>query len=770
MTVAGLNLPARGKKVAVGDLFGGEKRLAPGDGIKKRSQIVPATECIDEVEEQAIRIDRDDANSHGEASFTSCNVYSDSNSVSGSSSYSDDDNDDDDDDDGSNENELVIRRPPGGVKRKVVVGTQQQKSKLVKRSVRVVDSSSDDSSDSSSEEDETDAEDDDDGDKVHINPVEMEEYSAIIKGAASPKALKKSKNNASVPMPNMPVLERNVAGTDNGPLALMNPFSHPPTVWFEYPSWLNIERDRLGQHLEPISNPNLLWNCYWERNCLKDVFSAAGFTGGKRKAADGKKAAGALTQAGRRRYQVLWQKHLKPSEWRELGPDQRHNHFCGSRALGRKDDIARTLSKKKRAHPKHFNFHPESFVLPEASSRLYQLLATSKKKTSWIKKPLASAQGRGIRVISDKTALKMVSAKKREKGGAPSTLPVEKSGGLSLRQQAQRGCIIQRYIERPLLINRYKFDIRVYVLVTSYNPLRAYLFPEGLARFCTEKYSLKSKKNRFGHLTNYSINKKNETFQHNQDAEDDSVGSKWSLSALYRFLEAKYGPDVCAKARTDMKMVIAKTLIAADDDINSKMNARVANQQACFELFGFDLMLDKNFKTWLVEVNISPSLMTASPLDKKVKTILVCDTLNLVGVPVRTKAPNAATSSVSSASTKSSAASLRRTKQPMMNGRKKLFQPKTKGPKNRPSRNVLSIPKKTWTALSAEDRTVIEHVVAENARRGHFERIFPPVNNPDLHEELMKLFTVRRYYNALVQRFEGNAAAEYEKITGRRPY
>jgi hypothetical protein len=56
-------------------------------------------------------------------------------------------------------------------------------------------------------------------------------------------------------------------------------------------------------------------------------------------------------------------------------------------------------------------------------------------------------------------------------------------------------------------------------------------------RFCTEKYSLSSKnlKNRFGHLTNYSVNKKNEAFGKNTDAEVDGEGSKWSLQALLRW-------------------------------------------------------------------------------------------------------------------------------------------------------------------------------------------------------------------------------------------
>jgi len=61
------------------------------------------------------------------------------------------------------------------------------------------------------------------------------------------------------------------------------------------------------------------------------------------------------------------------------------------------------------------------------------------------------------------------------------------------------------------LINGFKFDLRIYVAITSVNPLKIYIYEEGLARFATEKYdgNFRDTKNVFSHLTNYSINKKN---------------------------------------------------------------------------------------------------------------------------------------------------------------------------------------------------------------------------------------------------------------------
>ena len=52
----------------------------------------------------------------------------------------------------------------------------------------------------------------------------------------------------------------------------------------------------------------------------------------------------------------------------------------------------------------------------------------------------------------------------------------------------------------------------------------------------------------------------------------------------------------------------------------------------CFELLGYDVLIDQDLKPWLMEVNLSPSLATESPLDLKIKSQLFVDTMNLVSV------------------------------------------------------------------------------------------------------------------------------------------
>jgi hypothetical protein len=79
----------------------------------------------------------------------------------------------------------------------------------------------------------------------------------------------------------------------------------------------------------------------------------------------------------------------------------------------------------------------------------------------------------------------------------------------------KQSSIVSEYIDNPFLLDGYKFDLRIYVALTSINPLRIYIYEEGLVRFATVKYSNEisnAKHNQYTHLTNYSLNKHNAAF------------------------------------------------------------------------------------------------------------------------------------------------------------------------------------------------------------------------------------------------------------------
>ena len=63
------------------------------------------------------------------------------------------------------------------------------------------------------------------------------------------------------------------------------------------------------------------------------------------------------------------------------------------------------------------------------------------------------------------------------------------------------------------------------------------------------------------------------------------------------------------KCQREVRRLITKTLIAAEGEIAPLVHRHVKHPGSCYELFGFDVFLDKALRPWLIEVNISPSLM-----------------------------------------------------------------------------------------------------------------------------------------------------------------
>ena len=80
--------------------------------------------------------------------------------------------------------------------------------------------------------------------------------------------------------------------------------------------------------------------------------------------------------------------------------------------------------------------------------------------------------------------------------------------------------------------------MRIYVCITSMDPWRIYMYHEGLVRFACEMYEVGMGKGaKYSHLTNYSINKKNEKYVGNANADIDDTGHKWSMAGLTKHLE-----------------------------------------------------------------------------------------------------------------------------------------------------------------------------------------------------------------------------------------
>ncbi|XP_026879532.2 tubulin polyglutamylase TTLL5 isoform X3 [Electrophorus electricus] len=301
-------------------------------------------------------------------------------------------------------------------------------------------------------------------------------------------------------------------------------------------------------------------------------------------------------------FNLMWTgSHLKTYLLRTLQDFQKVNHFPKSYELTRKDRLYKNIQRMQQAHGfQNFHIVPQTFVLPAE----YQEFCNSfgKDKGPWIIKPVASSRGRGIYLVS-----------------SPSQIPLDEN------------ILVSRYISNPLVIDEFKFDVRLYVLVTSYDPIIIYIYEEGLARFATVKYdhAVKNIKNQFMHLTNYSVNKKSRDYVSCNDPEVEDYGNKWSMSAMLRYLKQE-GKDTTL-LMGQIEDLIIKAVLSAEMQIATACKMFVPHRNNCFELYGFDVLIDSNLKPWLLEVNLSPSLACDAPLDLKIKASMISDMFSLVG-------------------------------------------------------------------------------------------------------------------------------------------
>jgi hypothetical protein len=113
--------------------------------------------------------------------------------------------------------------------------------------------------------------------------------------------------------------------------------------------------------------------------------------------------------------------------------------------------------------------------------------------------------------------------------------------------------------------------------------------------------------------------------------EQDDVGFKWSLSAFNKHLKNVGGIDIDL-IWSRIYDIIIKSIIAGENHVFDAIKKTCIHRTNCFEVFGYDILIDSNLKPWLMEINLSPSLACDSPLDMEIKGNLLTDTLNLVGL------------------------------------------------------------------------------------------------------------------------------------------
>ncbi|XP_063312652.1 tubulin polyglutamylase TTLL5-like [Pelobates fuscus] len=367
-----------------------------------------------------------------------------------------------------------------------------------------------------------------------------------------------------------------------------------------------------------------------------------------------------------------------------LSKFQKINHFPNSMQLGRKDLLCKNIQTLQKKHgAQTYNFLPQSYVLPNDNKEFRKVI--SKDQGPWISKPVSACQGRGIQIINSFSQIN-----RRE------TL------------------LVSRYIKNPLLVDGFKFDLRLFVLVTSYDPLIIYLYEEGLTRFATNQYkpTEENMKNQYMHLTNTSINKANANYVRSTNPEVENHGSLWSMGALLRHLK-ELGKDT-ATLMSKIEELVIKSIISAEGSIASVLQGTLADRRKCFELYGFDVLVDETLKPWLLEVNLMPSLVSDGPLELKIKSNLLADTLTLIGVQCQNTQQNMDKGPIIAAKVKE--------------GYKKTAAGQTE------------------TALFQERMKIIREVKEEEERRGGFIRIFP---NKDTWKKYSNFLTYKSFNSLL---------------------
>ncbi|CAH0724950.1 unnamed protein product, partial [Brenthis ino] len=286
---------------------------------------------------------------------------------------------------------------------------------------------------------------------------------------------------------------------------------------------------------------------------------------------------------------------------KEMKRFQRINHFPGMLEICRKDLLARNLNRMQKIYPKEYNFFPKTWCLPADFGEALNYSKARKNKT-FIIKPECGSQGRGIYLTKSLKEIK----------------PTDK-------------LICQVYLSKPYLVDGYKFDIRVYTLITSCDPLRIFVYNEGLVRFATSQYAdpnINNTTNVFMHLTNYALNKHSRTYVY-----DSEAGSKRKISTLNKVLVSQ-GVDLDRLWRA-IDQVIVKTIISAWPILKHSYHACFPSHDmvhACFEILGFDILLDHKLHPYILEVNHSPSFHTDTQLDREVKENLLTDTFTMLNI------------------------------------------------------------------------------------------------------------------------------------------
>ena len=229
-------------------------------------------------------------------------------------------------------------------------------------------------------------------------------------------------------------------------------------------------------------------------------------------------------------------------------------------------------------------------------------------KNMWIIKPINLNRGRCIQVMNDTDAIVEYLQKIQE------MKKIESENNDNFKCEH---IILQKYLEKPLLYQERKFDIRIWIMLIAGQENFVYIFKQGHLKATCAKFDINSSSH-FIHLTNYSVQK------HNVDFSKIEIGNEISYEEFQNELDKNNSGKNFFKDIYPKIVYIIRLAVGA-----GKSNINHLNRTNCFEIFGCDFILDQKYKPYLLEINLNPGLEISSPLICKLVPRMVDDALKL---------------------------------------------------------------------------------------------------------------------------------------------
>jgi len=187
---------------------------------------------------------------------------------------------------------------------------------------------------------------------------------------------------------------------------------------------------------------------------------------------------------------------------------------------------------------------------------------------------------------------------------------------IKTRMYCTNEIIVQKYLDNPLLYKNRKFDIRCFVLLDS--NFNLYFCKEGHLKGSSELYNLNNS-NKFIHITNYSLQKNSNKFELYE------IGNEMSYKDFKNYLIN----ENISLDKFDYMINQMKLLIKISFKSVSKKLLKNKKNILCFEIFGYDFILDNDFKLWILEINNNPGLSISSPVIEKLVPRMMDDAFRL---------------------------------------------------------------------------------------------------------------------------------------------